>query len=99
MRVGREEWYRLNEVIGYEGNCELIFKITYAGELFEEGYGFIRPNDGGKDIFFDISTIKEEDRKNIFKYQIVRYGVVHQKDAEMAIDIELTGLLWYNDVS
>jgi len=45
----------------------------------KKGYGFISPNDGGKDVFFHFSALKMEGFKNIKEGTSVEFEVIECK--------------------
>jgi CspA family cold shock protein len=52
-----------------------------------KGYGFIGPDDGGKDIFFHFSAIIMDGFKSLQKDQLVEYSVSANEKGPIAIDV------------
>jgi len=44
-----------------------------------KGYGFIQPDDGGKDVFVHISAVERAGLRNLIEGQRVTYEVVPDK--------------------
>ena len=44
-----------------------------------KGYGFIAPDDGGKDVFVHISAVKESGMADLVEGQRVSYDLVDQR--------------------
>lgn len=42
----------------------------------EKGYGFIQPDDGGKDVFVHISAVEQAGMRNLQESQKVEFEVV-----------------------
>ena len=42
----------------------------------EKGYGFIQPDDGGKDVFVHISAVEQAGMRNLQEAQKVEFEVV-----------------------
>jgi CspA family cold shock protein len=56
-----------------------------------KGYGFISPEDGGKDVFVHITALEKAGINQLNDGQGVRYEITNNKGRESAIDIELVG--------
>lgn len=54
-----------------------------------KGYGFITPEDGGKDIFVHISALETSGIKNLSENQKVSYDEARNKDKISAGNIKL----------
>lgn len=54
-----------------------------------KGYGFITPEDGGKDIFVHISALETSGIKNLSENQKVSYDEARNKDRISAGNIKL----------
>ncbi len=44
-----------------------------------KGYGFIQPDDGGKDIFVHISAVERAGMRNLIEGQRISYEVLQDK--------------------
>ena len=44
-----------------------------------KGYGFIRPDDGGKDVFVHISAVERAGMRDLNEGQKVKYDIVADK--------------------
>ena len=44
-----------------------------------KGYGFIQPDDGGKDVFVHISAVERAGMRNLIEGQKVSYDIVTDK--------------------
>jgi CspA family cold shock protein len=53
----------------------------------EKAYGFISPDDGGKEIFFQISGVTEAGIGSLDEGQKVQFDVVEANGREVAINI------------
>ncbi len=56
----------------------------------DKGYGFIQPDDGGKDVFVHISALERAGISTLKDDQKVKYSLEEQKGKTSAVDIELT---------
>ena len=56
---------------------------------FEKGYGFIKPDDGSRDIFLHISEVKKAGIVEFQGRQRVMFTRFTQGNKELAIDISL----------
>jgi CspA family cold shock protein len=45
----------------------------------DKGYGFIRPDDGGKDVFVHISAVEQSGLRNLQEGQKITFEVVADK--------------------
>ena len=50
----------------------------------EKGYGFIQPEEGGKDVFVHISAVKEAGLAGLEEGQAVSYELVSARDGRMS---------------
>jgi CspA family cold shock protein len=56
-----------------------------------KGYGFIQPEDGGKDIFVHISKLTEKGIKTLDEGQRVSYELEESRGKVSATNIEIIG--------
>lgn len=56
-----------------------------------KGYGFIAPEDGGKDVFVHISAVHEGGLRGLNDGQEVEYEMGSNKGKECAVNIKLSG--------
>ncbi len=50
------------------------------------GYGFIQPDDGGKDVFVHISTVQRAGLQSLNEGQKVEYELVPSRDGKFAAE-------------
>ena len=55
----------------------------------QKGYGFIQPENGGKDVFVHISAVERAGLGSLNEGQKVRYEVVKDRGKESAGNLEL----------
>jgi CspA family cold shock protein len=55
-----------------------------------KGFGFITPDDGGKDVFIHVSALKESNIKEVTDNQPVTYELVEFRGREVASNITIT---------
>lgn len=53
-----------------------------------KGYGFIQPDDGGKDVFVHISAVQAAGLRDLKEGQRVNYDLVNQKGKESAGNLQ-----------
>ncbi|MDB5477548.1 MAG: cold-shock protein [Alphaproteobacteria bacterium] len=53
-----------------------------------KGYGFIQPDDGGKDVFVHISAVQAAGMRDLKEGQRVTYELVNQKGKESAGNLQ-----------
>lgn len=56
-----------------------------------KGYGFIQPDDGGKDVFVHISALQEAGIAGLDEGQKVSYEIVTNRGKEAAGQVQLIG--------
>ena len=62
------------------------------GRYFDQkGFGFIKPDEGEKDLFVHITEIKTEGVSTLTEGQRVTYGVVDGKKGPKAVNVEIDG--------
>jgi CspA family cold shock protein len=54
-----------------------------------KGYGFIQPDDGGKDVFLHISAVERAGLSNVNEGAKISYEVVANRGKESAENIKL----------
>ena len=53
-----------------------------------KGYGFIAPDDGGKDLFVHSSEIRSEDNSLLYDGQMVEYEIGEETKGPCAIKVK-----------
>ena len=53
-----------------------------------KGYGFIQPDDGGKDVFVHISAVQAAGLRDLQEGQKITYELVNQKGKESAGNLQ-----------
>lgn len=53
-----------------------------------KGYGFIQPEDGGKDVFVHISAVQQAGLRTLNEGQKVTFEVASNKGRESAVNIQ-----------
>jgi cold shock protein len=56
-----------------------------------KGYGFLKPDDGGKDVFVHFSAIQAEGYKNLQEGQQVQFDVTEGKKGPQAANVVVIG--------
>jgi len=56
-----------------------------------KGFGFIVPEDGGKDVFVHISALQTAGLKSLDEGQKVSYELTTRNDKTSAVNIQLAG--------
>ena len=54
----------------------------------QKGFGFIQPDDGGKDVFFHISAVERAGMRSLNEGQKVRYDVVSERGKLAAANLQ-----------
>ncbi len=63
-----------------------------VGRYFDQkGFGFIKPDEGEKDLFVHITEIKTEGVQALTEGQRVSYEVVDGQKGPKAVNVEITG--------
>lgn len=57
----------------------------------EKGYGFITPDEGGKDVFVHYSAIMSEGYRSLNEGQKVEYEVTQGQKGPQAANVKLVG--------
>ena len=55
----------------------------------KKGFGFITPDDGGKDAFLHVSALQAANIQSVTDGQAVSYELTHQRGKQAASDIQL----------
>jgi CspA family cold shock protein len=55
----------------------------------QKGYGFIQPQDGGKDVFVHISAVERAGLGTLNEGQKVRYEIARDRGKEAAANLQL----------
>jgi CspA family cold shock protein len=78
------------------GSSGLIFKLetrlaigTVKWFNAQKGYGFIRPDDGGKDVFVHISAVERAGMGGLAEGQKVKYDVAVDRGKPAAANLAL----------
>jgi cold shock protein len=56
----------------------------------QKGYGFIRPQDGSKDVFVHISAVERAGLGSLNEGQKIKYEVARERGRESAANLQLT---------
>jgi CspA family cold shock protein len=54
----------------------------------DKGFGFIQPQDGGKDVFVHISAVQAAGLRNLNEGQTVSYDVITERGREAASNLK-----------
>ena len=57
----------------------------------QKGFGFIQPDDGGKDVFVHISAVQRAGLSSLNEGQKIRYEVVSERGKQAADHISAVG--------
>jgi CspA family cold shock protein len=83
---------------GGEGNHgERSFPMAMTGTVkffnAERGYGFIKPDDGGRDVFVHITAVEQAGLKSLNEGQRISFDVEPDKKGKgpKAVDLVITG--------
>ncbi len=55
----------------------------------QKGYGFIKPNDGGKDVFVHITAVQKAGLKGLVEGQAVSFEVLMERGKPAANNLKL----------
>lgn len=55
----------------------------------QKGFGFIQPNDGGKDVFVHISAVERAGLASLNEGQKVRYEIARDRGKDAAANLSL----------
>jgi cold shock protein len=53
-----------------------------------KGYGFIKPNDGGKDVFVHITAVQQAGLKGLVEGQAIGFEVAMERGKPAAINLK-----------
>ena len=56
-----------------------------------KGYGFVQPDDGGKDVFIHISAVERAGFRTLNEGQVVEYELITQKGKTSAGNLKVVG--------
>ena len=56
-----------------------------------KGYGFIEPDDGGKDVFIHISAVEKSGLKTLLENQKITFEINQDKGRSSAANIKIVG--------
>ena len=56
----------------------------------KKGFGFITPDDGGKDAFLHVSALQAANIQSVNDGQVVSYELTEQRGKQAASEIQLT---------
>ena len=54
----------------------------------QKGFGFIQPDDGGKDVFVHISAVERAGMSNLNEGQKISYDVVNERGKDAATNLK-----------
>jgi CspA family cold shock protein len=62
----------------------------------ERGYGFIKPDDGGRDVFVHVTAVERAGLKSLTEGQRISFDVEPDKKGKgpKAVNLVITGLRW-----
>jgi CspA family cold shock protein len=53
-----------------------------------KGYGFIQPEDGGKDVFVHISAVERAGLRSLNEGQVINYELKDERGKTAAVDLK-----------
>ena len=57
----------------------------------QKGFGFIVPDDGGKDVFVHISAVERSGLRGLNENQVVEYELQTEKGKTAAVNLKVSG--------
>jgi CspA family cold shock protein len=79
----------------HHGERSFPMAMTGTVKFFdtERGYGFIKPDDGGRDVFVHITAVERAGLKSLTEGQRISYDVEPDKKGKgpKAVDLVITG--------
>ena len=82
-----EEIYFLKESI--KKRRDIMVNGTVKWFNTNKGYGFIEPDDGGKDVFIHISAVEKSGLKTLLENQKVTFEINQDKGRSSAANIKI----------
>jgi len=80
---------------GNHGERSFPMAMTGTVKFFnaERGYGFIKPDDGGRDVFVHITAVERAGLKSLIEGQRISFDVEPDKKGKgpKAVDLVITG--------
>ncbi len=75
--------------VSLEGAVDVDGIVKWFSSL--KGYGFVSPNDGGKDVFVHITILRNAGADSLMPGQSVRMKVVTTRKGPEAVTVQMTG--------
>ena len=75
--------------VSLEGAVDVDGVVKWFSSL--KGYGFVSPNDGGKDVFVHITILRNAGVDSLMPGQTVRMKVVTARKGPEAVQVQITG--------
>ncbi|MGQ0663753.1 MAG: cold shock domain-containing protein [Pseudomonadota bacterium] len=75
--------------VSLEGAVDVEGVVKWFSTL--KGYGFVSPNNGGKDVFLHITILRNAGLSNLMPGQAVRMQVVTERKGPEAVSVQVTG--------
>jgi CspA family cold shock protein len=75
--------------VSLEGAVDVDGVVKWFSSL--KGYGFVSPNDGGKDVFVHITILRNAGLDQLMPGQSVRMKVVTARKGPEAVQVQVTG--------
>jgi CspA family cold shock protein len=75
--------------LSLEGSVDVDGVVKWFSSL--KGYGFVSPNDGGKDVFVHITILRNAGLDQLMPGQSVRMKVVTARKGPEAVQVQVTG--------
>jgi CspA family cold shock protein len=79
----------MQQPISMEGAVDVDGVVKWFSSL--KGYGFVSPNDGGKDVFVHITVLRNAGLDTLMPGQPVRMKVVTARKGPEAVAVQVTG--------
>ena len=57
----------------------------------QKGFGFIVPDDGGKDVFVHISAVERSGLRGLAENQVIEYELQTEKGKTAAVNLKVSG--------
>jgi CspA family cold shock protein len=86
-------WGIGGEAFWGEGVCKMAMSGTVKFFNGERGYGFIKPDDGGRDVFVHITAVEHAGLKSLAEGQRIQFEVEPDKKGKgpKAVNLVVTG--------